>query len=57
VRAERIVVIDDARFEGRPGEEPAFGRPVLRHRAVIVEMVARQVREQRDVERDAVHAP
>ena len=42
--------------EPRPGEELRLRRAVGRHRAVVVEMVAREVGEQRDVERDAVDA-
>ena len=55
--AERIVGVDHAGLERRPGEEAGLGRGVRRHRPVIVEMIAREVREQRDVELDRVDAP
>jgi hypothetical protein len=54
--AERIVVVDDARFECGPREELRLGGAVVGHRDVIVEVIAREIREQRDVELDTVDA-
>ena len=54
--AERIVGVDDGRAQSRPREQARLRCAVRCHRAVIIEMIARQVREQRDVERDAVDA-
>ncbi len=54
--AERVVGVDDLRVQPGPREELRLRRAVGRHRAVIVEMVAREIGEQRDVEGDAVDA-
>ena len=53
---ERIVGVDHAEAQARPGEELRFRRAVRGHRSVVIEMIARKVGEQRDVEGDAVDA-
>ena len=54
--AERVVGIDHRRAQAGPREELRLGGAVRGHRLVIVEMIAREVGEQRDVERRAVDA-
>ncbi len=54
--AERVVDIDHARVEPGPGEQARLCRPVRRHRPVVIEVIAGQIGEQRDVELDAVDA-
>jgi hypothetical protein len=54
--AERVVDVDHARVEPGPDEQARLCRPVRRHRSVVVQVIASQVGEQRDVELDAVDA-
>ena len=54
--AKGIICVDDGRSQTRPGEELCLGCAVRRHRAVVVEMVARQVGEHRYRKGNAVHA-
>ena len=53
VGAEFVVEIEYRVLERRPAEEPGLRRAVTTHRAVIVEVVARDVGQQRDVEFDS----
>jgi hypothetical protein len=52
--AEGVVGVDHADAQSRPREQLRFRGAIGRHRGVIVEMIARQIREQGDVERDTV---
>ena len=54
--AEGVVGVDHRRAQAGPREELRLGTAVRGHRLVIVEMIAREVREQRDVELRAVDA-
>ena len=54
--AEGVVRIDHARAQPRPGEQLRLRGAIRAHRAVVVEMVARQIGEQRHREIDAVDA-
>ena len=55
--AECIVEIDDRVHQARPMEQRGLGGAVAPHVAVIVEMIARQIGEQRGVEAGPVDAP
>ena len=54
---KRIVEVDHRQAQARPLEQARLGRSVRFHRAVIVEMVARQVGEDRHIDAGAIHAP
>ena len=53
--AEFIVKIDDCRAQAGPGEQLFLGGGIRLHAAVIVEMIAREVGENGDVNTHAVH--
>ena len=53
---ERIVDVDHAGGEPGPRKQLRLGRAVGRHRPVIVQMIAGEVGEQRDVEFDGIDA-
>ena len=55
--AEVVVEIEHRMRQRFAGEELRFRAAVTRHRAVIVEVIAREVGQQRDVELDAGQAP
>ena len=57
LRTEGVVDVDHAVRQVRPRQQPRLGGAVGLHRAVIVQMVARQVGENRRVEAHAVDAP
>jgi hypothetical protein len=44
-----VVEIADRQAQARPGEQPRLGLRVVRHAAVVIEMIARQIGEHRDV--------
>jgi hypothetical protein len=54
--APLVVDVDHRRAQARPVEERTLGGPVGSHAAVVVEMVAREVGEQRDVDVRLVQA-
>ena len=54
--AERIVDVDHRGVEPGPCEQALLGRAVGLHRAVVVEMIAREIGEHREIERDRVDA-
>jgi hypothetical protein len=54
--AERVIGVDHSDFQLRPREELRLGCAVGGHRAVIIEMIARQIGEQGDIERHAADA-
>src|SRR6185437_1973993 len=49
-RAETIIDVDYPHGEARPGEEARLGIGVGSHRAVIIEMIAREIGERRGME-------
>ena len=55
--AERIVDVDDAHRKRRPVKERGFRGPIGRHPAVVIEGIAREIREYGRVETHAAHAP
>jgi len=54
--AESVVDIDHPRHQVVSREQPRLGRAVAVHRAVIVEMIAREIGEHRGVEPHGAHA-
>ena len=56
-RASAVVEIKYRGLERVPVKQPRLGAPVVRHRAVVIEMIASEVGEQRHIELDAGHAP
>jgi hypothetical protein len=54
--SERIACVDDGRAEAGPVHEPRLGCTVRGERAMVVEVIAGEIREQRDVECDAIDA-
>ncbi len=53
---ERIVDVDDRGVEAGPREEAFLRDAIGVHRAVVVEVIAREIREHREIERDRVDA-
>ena len=55
--AEGVVDVDHHPFQAGPAEQPRLGVGIVVHVTVVIEMIARQVGQHRDVERRAVDAP